>query len=84
MKKNVLKAIFAMLTVWMLLPACTSENEKNPALQAPVATPNEMQAAETKATAEPADTTAQQENQAEKTEKKKSGKDSDDDDDDRK
>jgi outer membrane biogenesis lipoprotein LolB len=84
MKKNMLKTLVLAFFVWTLLPACSSDTEKNPALQAPTTAATEQATGEVKTTqAESADTTAQTGKPAGISEKKKSGKDSDDDDDDK-
>lgn len=81
MKKNVLVIALLAVAAWILLPACGSNADTNPTLQAPVTTQTEAPADAANATpaAMPADSTAQPETPAEAK-----GKDSDDDDDDRK
>ena len=84
MKKNMFKTFVLAFIVWATLPACNSDAEKNPALQAPSNAATEQPAADVKTTqTEQTDTTAQAEKPAGVSENKKSGKDSDDDDDDK-
>ena len=75
MKKNILVTALLAIAAWILLPACGSNTDTNPALQAPETTQTETPAA-AEGTAS-ADTTAQPETPAENK-----GKDSDEDDDD--
>jgi hypothetical protein len=78
MKKNILVPALLAIAAWIFLPACGSNTDNNPALQAPetpqVAAPK---GTETAPATMPADTTAPGENPA-----GNKGKDSDDDDDD--
>lgn len=75
MKKNILVTALLAIATWILLPACGSNTDNNPVLQAPETTQTETPAATESAA--PADTTAQPENPA-----GNKGKDSDEDDDD--
>ncbi|MCK6692336.1 MAG: hypothetical protein L6Q97_09555 [Thermoanaerobaculia bacterium] len=74
MKKNILVTALLIITAWILLPACGSNTENNPGLQAPAENTATEAAAATETTA-PADTAAQAETPAK-------GKEADDDDDD--